>query len=75
MTTRILPAVGDIDAARALSAVTGRLPGAGAAVFVGVFGELLDHVAGLGPVGVGGDERAAQGPDVHPRRGQVGGHG
>ncbi|MEU5684192.1 hypothetical protein DEJ48_14140 [Streptomyces venezuelae] len=55
MTTRILPAVGDVDVARALSAVTGRLPGAGAAVSVGVFGELLDHVAGLGPVGAGGD--------------------
>ncbi|MFD6435738.1 hypothetical protein [Streptomyces venezuelae] len=55
MTTRILPAVGDIDAARALSAVTGRLSGAGPAPCVGLFGELLDSVAGFAPAGAGGD--------------------
>ncbi|WP_414930881.1 hypothetical protein [Streptomyces sp. Je 1-369] len=55
MTTRILPAVGDIDAARALSTVTGRLPGTGPALPVGLVGELRDRVAGLVPDGAGGD--------------------
>ncbi|MEU1119225.1 MULTISPECIES: AAA family ATPase [unclassified Streptomyces] len=47
MTTRILPAVGDIDAARALSTLTGQLPDTEPALPVGDSTALLDTLAHL----------------------------
>ncbi|MBW5425452.1 septum formation initiator, partial [Streptomyces sp. BG9H] len=47
MATRILPAVGDIEAARALSTLTGQLPGAEPALPVGDSTALLDTLARL----------------------------
>ncbi|QEU92127.1 septum formation initiator [Streptomyces kanamyceticus] len=47
MTTRILPAVGDIDAARALSTLVGQLPDAEPALPVGDSTALLDTLARL----------------------------
>ncbi|MEU5000815.1 AAA family ATPase [Streptomyces sp. NPDC021622] len=47
MTTRILPAVGDIDAARALSTLIGQLPDAEPALPVADSTALLDHLARL----------------------------
>ncbi|MFI6092189.1 CpaE family protein [Streptomyces sp. NPDC051218] len=47
MTTRILPAVGDLDAARALSTLTGQLPDAEPALPVADSTALLDHLARL----------------------------
>ncbi|MEW2390291.1 AAA family ATPase [Streptomyces venezuelae] len=47
MTTRILPAVGDVDAARALSTLTGQLPDTEPALPVGDSTALLDTLARL----------------------------
>ncbi|MEU1023871.1 septum formation initiator, partial [Streptomyces sp. NPDC005904] len=47
MATRILPAVGDIEAARALSTLTGQLPDAEPALPVGDSTALLDTLARL----------------------------
>ncbi|MGW6025613.1 AAA family ATPase [Streptomyces sp. NPDC055099] len=47
MTTRILPAVGDLEAARALSTLTGQLPDAEPALPVADSTALLDHLARL----------------------------
>ncbi|MEU6677373.1 AAA family ATPase [Streptomyces sp. NPDC046925] len=47
MTTRILPAIGDMDAARALSTLVGQLPDAEPALPVADSTQLLDHLARL----------------------------
>ncbi|MFI7322620.1 hypothetical protein [Streptomyces venezuelae] len=46
MTTRILPAVGEVGAGRVPSVVAGGLPGAGPVRAVGFFGDLRRGQAG-----------------------------
>ncbi|MBW5425453.1 hypothetical protein GKQ77_28490 [Streptomyces sp. BG9H] len=54
MATRILPAVGDIEAARALSTLTGRLPDAGPVLPVGGFAAVRHAFGRSASADVGG---------------------
>ncbi|AZM55182.1 hypothetical protein DMA15_23570 [Streptomyces sp. WAC 01529] len=55
MATRILPAVGDIEAARALSTLTGRLPDAGPVLPAGGCAAVPDAFVRSARAGAGGD--------------------